>query len=346
MRFLVFFGFLIAGLMAFGWSVLSSFNHFRDVERDFAGQCIPVNGLEGPEDLQIDNARGRFFVSSRDRRDEQSRGAIHLFDIGDPLSDAGWRDRTGGVPEAFQPLGIHYFENDEVRRLFVVNEANAGIELFDVLESGDLTHLETFRERRVTSPNDVVAVGPREFFVTNDVKPGRNNIVAPFLYLSRAGAGELLYSDGTVWRVAVENLQFANGVNASADGAMIYVAETSGNAVRIYDRNLETGRIQLKSTVSLDSAPDNINVDSAGMLWVGAMPKPLAVPRLERDLDAIAPSQIVKIDPQTGVSTTIYKDSGDEISWSTAAARDGSTLLIGSLFDKKFLICNLPPETR
>jgi len=344
MRFAAFLLVLIALIGGYGYATLRSFNHFETIERSFAGKCAPVAGIAGPEDLQIDAVTGRAFISSLDRRKEGARGAIHIFDVDDPLSDSAWRDRTGGVPADFQPLGLYFFRQGEIQRLFVVNQANNGVELFDVASDGALTHMETFTERRLTSPNDVVAVGPRAFYVTNDVRSGRDGMLASLHFIMRSASGAVFYMDGSVWRVALEGLHFANGVNISPDGLTLYVAETAANAINFYDRDADNGRLELLKSIKLAASPDNINVDEIGAVWIGALPKPLLVPRHGRNPGIAAPSEIIRISSVGGAPEVIYRDDGGEISASTSAARIGSTLLIGSLFEKKFLICNLSSE--
>ncbi len=319
---------------------LNSFNHFNKVEHAFAGRCEPVTGIPGSGDIQIDIARKRAFISSLDRRAGAARGAIHIFDLNDPLAAEGWRDRTNGSPEAFRPLGFDFFEEGQVRRLFVVNEANAAVEMFDVEDNGDLVHLETFAERRLNSPNNVVAVGPRSFYVTNDAKPGRNTPLANVHFFLRAGSGQVLFTNGTVWRVVADGLRFANGVDISADHKRLYVAETAGGAVRIFDTDAETGSLTLVQVIKLDASPDNISIDNEGDLWVAALPKPLSAFRLTSDPDARAPSEIWRIrDGQA--PEAVYRDDGDELSASTAAAYTDEILLIGSHYENKFLFCEL-----
>lgn len=325
----------------FALGSLNSFNHFASVERSFSGRCTPVAGIAGPEDLQVDGSRGRLFISSLDRREKESRGAIHVFDLSDPLNEAGWRDVTDGRPAAFRPLGIDYFEDGEVRRLFAVNEANASVEVFDVAEDGALIHLETFSERRLTSPNNVVAVGPRSFYVTNDVRPGRNTRLGDIHFLTRQSSGEVFYVENDSWRLAADGLRFANGIEVSADGAQIFVAETAGRRVRIFDRDASTGVLSEAGAVGLPAAPDNLTMDAAGDLWVAALPKPLSLPRHKTHPDSMAPSEVIRIDTDGRVET-VYRDDGTELSASTAAARIGNSLVIGALYDKKFLICDLP----
>ena len=320
---------------------LQAFNQFAALEPVGLASCAPVRGIAGPEDIEVDEAHGRAFISSLDRRADGARGAILVFDILDPLSQAGFRDRTNGTPTAFRPLGLSYYEEGDIRRLFVVNEAGPSIEVFDVAENGDLTHLESFTERRMTSPNNIVAVGPRQFYVSNDVRPGRETRIADLHFLMQSDSGEIFYVDDTVWRVAAEGLRFANGLALSPDGAKLYAAETSGKALKIFDRDAASGALAFDRTVRLKASPDNLNVDPAGAVWIGALPKPLATPRLAHDESAVAPSEVMRLDPD-GSLTTVYRDDGTEQSASTVAAPVRNKLLIGALYAEQFLFCDLP----
>ena len=336
-------------LMVVGGSIvftLFKFNHFAVIEDRFDGVCLPVSGVAGPEDIEIASALGRAYVSSLDRRaGEAARGAIYSIVVGDPLDSDNWRDRTGGAPEKFRPLGLSYFEDGDTRRLFVVNEAAKSIEIFDVRPHGDLVHLESIVERRFTSLNDVAAVGPRSFYVTNDVNAGRNSPLGRFQFLSRSPTGAVFYFDGVTTRVAAENLRFANGVALNQRGTRLYVAESSGQALRIYDRDLRSGALTLAHIRQLPAAPDNLTVAWDGAVWIGALPKPLALPVVERNENILAPSLVIRYADGVGDGgsvTEVYSDNGGGISTSTVAAVAGGKLLIGALYDHKYLICDLP----
>lgn len=322
------------------WRTLNSFNQFDTITREFAGRCTPVTGVAGPEDLALDPSRGLVFISSLDRRDPEARGGVHIVDPSDPLAAGGWRDMTGGEPSAFKPLGLSYYEGEAVRRLFVVNSAVNAVELFDIGPDGALTHLETFAERRLTSPNNIVAVGPRAFYVTNDIKSGRDSALGELRFLTRAADGEVFYHDGVAWRVAAEGLRYANGVAVSDDGAKLYVAETSGKSLRIYDRDASSGALRLAETIMLAASPDNLSTGPEGAVWIGGLPKPLTIPAHGADPTKLSPSIVMRLDGQE--AETIYLDDGSELSGSTAALRVGDQFLVGALFENKFLICDLP----
>ncbi len=339
-----FFLFLLALLLVLGGAAglrLNAFNQFDEIEPVALAACQPVRGIAGPEDIEIDAARGLAFISSFDRRGEGQRGAIHLFDLTDPLAETAWRDRTGGVPADFRPLGLSYYDDGETRRLFVVNEAGPSVELYEVEENGDLAHLESFAEMRILSPNSVAAAGPREFYVSNDLRPGRNSPLAGVHFLMAADLGEIFYVDGRQWSVAADKLRFANGLALSPDGARLYAAESAARRVKVFDRNPETGKLTPAEAIPLDASPDNLTFDGDGALWIAALPKPLLLPRLKRDEEAIAPSEVLRLDPD-GRLSTVYRDRGEQHSAATVAARFRDKLLIGALYDRKFLFCDLP----
>ncbi len=331
---------LLGAAGAGAWLTLRSFNHFGTVTRAFEGVCTPVSGVAGPEDMALDPGKGRVFISSLDRRDPEARGAIHIVDPADPLAAEGWRDMTDGAPADFLPLGLDYYEKGGVGRLFVVNAVNNAVEIFDVAEDGALTHLNTLTERRLTSPNNVTAMSVDTFYVTNDVKAGRDTNIGKFQFLTRAGEGEVFYFNGVAWSVVASGLRFANGVAATEDGGEIYVAETAGKAIRVFARNVDSGALRRIRTVRTPVAPDNLTVDADGVLWAAGMPKPLGLPRHAANTEALAPSAVMRVDE--GGAAMVYLDDGSELSASSVAARVGDALMIGALYEHKFLLCDLP----
>jgi len=325
---------------------LRAFNHFGEVQNRFSGVCTPVTGVAGPEDIEPLEATGRAFVSSLDRRaGAAARGAIYSVLVDDPLDSENWRDRTAGAPARFHPLGLNYYQDGDVRRLFVVNEASKSVEIYAVDQNSNLTHLESISERRLTSPNDVIAVGARSFYVTNDVEGGRSSWLGKAQFLLRAAAGKIYYFDGVSMRLAADGLRFANGVALSATGTRLYAAETAGPSLRIFDRDPETGALALVKIEPLPAAPDNVTTAWDGALWIGAQPKPLSIPLFERNLQSKAPSLVIRFVDDPGAAspmTEIFSDDGAMISTASVAAVTGNRLLIGALLDDKYLICDLP----
>ncbi len=335
---------LLIGVAAWGVWIVRSFNHFEEVRSSFNGQCQAVTGIAGPEDIQFDGTRRKAFISSynrRAKRDDRKRGAIHLFDIHNPLEDSSWYDRTKGVPENFAPQGIHFFEGAGVKRLFVVNEADNAVEIYDVDGQGDLAHLETLKEKRLSNPNDIIAVGPRAFYVTNDKYSGSSNILGRLSFLLRQRTGRVLFFNGISWHEAASSIQNANGIALDGNGQKLYVAETAGGNIIEYDRDDETGYLTFSERIRVGAAVDNINIDEEGLFLIGAHPQPLALARHRRDKDILAPSRVYTFDPKTKEVSTLYSDDGASLSGSSVAARSVRKLIIGSLYEEKFLICDM-----
>lgn len=355
--------FLAAAVVLRLWSL----NHFAQIDNRFAGSCVTVKGVAAPRDIQIDPQTRRAFVSSfndrmmKNERDSV-RGAILSINIDDPLEASGWRDRTGGMPAAFKPAGLYFYQDDAVRRLFVANRAAQSVELYDVMADGALVHLESFKERRLTHPNEVVAVGPRAFYVSNGPRYTNGGLFSRWVFFSRTVHGQILHFNGAAWRVAASNLKEPHGLAVEASGAVLYASETQGSALAVFARDVESGLLARVKTIGLPAAPENINIDLSGGLWVGAFPKPLAVLAQRLGAASRSPSQIFYYPTDTGDGKKgngdrakakkagvarvkpqlMYSSDGNAISAASAAARLDDKLLIGSLVDNKYLICNLP----
>ena len=112
----------------------------------------------------------------------------------------------------------------------------------------------------------------------------------------------------------------------------------------IYDRNPSTHEISLKETIALHTGLDNVELDVAGRLYIAAHPKLLTYVKHAKDAAYLSPSQVLRLQARSGSGyrvDEIYLDSGAEISGASVAAVSGSRMLIGSVFDPKFLDCQL-----
>jgi arylesterase/paraoxonase len=213
------------------------------------------------------------------------------------------------------------------------------MEIFDYRDS-TLVHRESIRGELMSSPNDVVAVGPRSFYVTND----HGNVselgktVEEYLQLARS---HVLYYDGNDFKKAAQDIAYANGINVSHDGRTIYVAACVGLKINVYDRDIASGALTFKNEIPLGTGVDNIELDAEGNLWVAAHPQLLTFTRHAKDAAKKSPSEILKI----GLSANgdykidqIYLNSGDEISASSVGAVFENRLLIGAVFENFFLV--------
>jgi arylesterase/paraoxonase len=332
------------------WRVLDTIRHageFKKLKPHFNGQCKKISGATGAEDITIHPQTGVAFISANDRRailaGEQTQGAIYSYDL--KAESPALKNLTSAFNQKLHPHGISlYLGENGPTSLFVVNHRPDGefIEIFDYRAS-TLVHRESIRGELMTSPNDVVAVGPRSFYATND----HGNIsalgktVEEYLRLARS---YVLYYDGNAFQKAAEDISYANGINTSHDGKTVYVAACLGLKINVYDRDMASGVLTLKEDIPLGTGVDNIELDAEGNLWVAAHPQLLTFTRHAKEASQISPSEILKINfmPNGDYKIDqIYLNAGQEISGSSAGAVFANKLLIGSVFEPHFLLCEM-----
>jgi arylesterase/paraoxonase len=92
----------------------------------------------------------------------------------------------------------------------------------------------------------------------------------------------------------------------------------------------------------LGTGVDNIEIDSTGGLWIGAHPQLLKFMQHAQDPAKLSPSQILHLSPKAGGGYDIkevYLNKGEAISASSVAAVYKNRMLVGAVFDPKFLDC-------
>jgi len=341
---------IVSALVVGGLIVKTLFDagEFKKINPHFKAECRSVQGVLSSEDITINQKTGMAFISSADRRTRWSsssrvqKGAIYGFDL--KVRDPDLVNLTGDFSKEFNPHGMGLWIGENGNALFVVNHRRDGhfVEIFD-LKKNKLIHRESIEGALMHSPNDVIPVGPRAFYVTNDhgntSKLGR--LLEEYLQLARS---HVLYYDGNVFRIVAEGLVYSNGINLSPDGKTVYVAATVGQEVFVYDRDMGTGDLALRHTIELGTGPDNIEVDESGNLWIGCHPKLLTFVKYSKDPHKLSPSQVLKVtveEPGSYAVEEIYLNNGEPLSGSSVAAVYKDTLLIGSVFDTRFLLCKL-----
>ena len=338
---------VLAVVSAFSLRVLTQFGHFTTLKPRFDGSCQAIVGVPGPEDLQIDRARGVAYISSDDRRNPDKGGALYRLDLKAPAPEPKEIFSRSG----FHPHGLSFYESPSLRRLMVIDHAADGgrVLIFDMDGEGGLALADEITDLgEAVSPNDLVAVGPRRFYLTHDLSAAQDTMSYAWQVATRARTGALIYFDGAQAREMVSDLRFANGVNVSADGSAVYVAETSGQSLSIYNRTPATGDLELRDRVYVGTALDNIDVDADGALWIAAHPKLLTFAGHAKNAKKRAPSQVIwaRADEGGGEIDQIYLDEGAAFSGASVAARYENRMLMGSVFEDKLWLCELPEEPR
>ncbi|MBN1532327.1 MAG: SMP-30/gluconolactonase/LRE family protein [Spirochaetes bacterium] len=327
---------------------------FRTLRPHSDYRCLKVK-LPCPEDIEIDAEGGMALISSSDRRaamrGETTQGGIYGYSLraNNPVPV----NLTADFRKEFHPHGISLYRDPSGRRyLFVINMGHDAhffdaakknhVEIFEYA-GGRLIHRETVSGDLLQTPNDILGVGPRRFYFTND--HGAESPLGKKLetYLQLA-LSNIVYYDGRGFSIAAGDLVYANGLAMSGDGKRVYATSTVGKLMRLYDRDAATGRLTEVRDVPLDTGVDNINIDAQGRIWAGCMPKLLSFVSYTKDPSRLAPSQVLTISRDAAGEYTVrevYLDSGEGISGCSSAAALGDRMLVGASYDDHFLDCTL-----
>ncbi|MEM9422148.1 MAG: SMP-30/gluconolactonase/LRE family protein [Pseudomonadota bacterium] len=348
MRFLTPFIYLIAVTTVAAVGLITwigfSFKQFETVEAFGSLECTPVVGIVGAADIETIPDSSAAYMASFDRRGGATRGAVLRFDTENPLDNASWRDRTDGKPVMFEPMGIDLYharlpDGRWLSRLFVVNLAGPEVLLYDVDANGDLALRERFSDPRIVSPNDVVATGPRSFYVTNDTASGQKSFRGKLDFLLGFRTGQVFHYDGNSWSDVVDNLAFPNGLALTADGRTLYLAEMRAKSLARFERDPDSDVLTPVDSVPLETFPDNLSIDAQGHVLVGTVPQPLSFTAYGEGLKDKAPSSILRV-AQSGLIETLFQDPGDALSAATVGVRLNDKILIGSRAADRFLMCD------
>ncbi len=338
----------VIGLGVLGWflyNMVPASGVFADLQPKLVDQCRSVTVFPGTEDVTIDEETGIAFVSADDRRATAAgapvQGGIYALRL-------DGSDRVSKVsPESFgdfHPHGISLWRGEDGRkRLFAINHTIGDgdkVEVFDVGFGGALLHVDTIAFPEMTSPNDLVGVGPRSFYVTND-RGFRGGVMETLEAYLALPASSLAYYNGQSGSVAVKGLTYANGVNVSADGKTLFVSEFLRRRIGVYERNPETGSLTLLKRYPVNTGPDNIEIASDGALWIGGHTKVFDFVKHAEDASAIAPSHVIRVNPATGETEDVLIDISGVLNGSSVGAATADTLIVGAVFDDHVLVCPL-----
>ncbi len=322
---------------------------FTRVESRFAGACRAVELGGSAEDIQVDRERGVAYLSLLDRdkvnRGEPVPGTIMLMDLN--LPEPAARAAMAFEPADFRPHGLSLLRRPgQPLRLFAISHPTARRHVVEIAEQdagGAFFPKVTIGDATFTHPNALVAVGPAQFYLVND-HPVQGEWQRTWSTLLRSGNSSLVYYDGAAAKVLVDDLAYPAGLAMSPDGTRLYVGEALAKAMRVY-RVLSPGKLEFERTVDLGTAPDNLNVDAEGIVWIAAHPKLLRFVGHAGDASKRAPTQVLRYDPRRADATAeeVYVDDGSTLSAGTVAAPWRDEFLVGALLDKKVLICKPEP---
>ncbi|HEY5047552.1 MAG TPA: hypothetical protein VII49_05990 [Rhizomicrobium sp.] len=347
---IVFFAVLLVGAVAIALRALDAMGVFTDVAPVACLQPEPIPGIAGVQDLRYDAPSNALFIAATDLRPWPAHPSpadgLYVSRPG-ALAPAV---RLSGTAADFHPFGIALFRGtDGSLTLMAINRPAHGKPVVDIFAVSDpaiakiaLHESEAVAGDLLVSPAGIAAVDKGRFYATNG-HTGKTGLWAALenaLLLPRA---DIVYFDGSDFRIAAGDLRFAAGIGESADGTHLYVAETTGRDIRTYARNIFSGDLELAGRLPVPSGVGNLDASEAGALFVAGRAK---LPDLFGDRanpTASSPSEVfrVALDAQGIPRSAKLVWSATDTGAVTAGVPLRNRLLIASGYHSKILSCAL-----
>lgn len=136
-----------------------------------------------------------------------------------------------------------------------------------------------------------------------------------------------------------------NGITGTADASRIYMAETTGRTMNIYKREEGSNDLVLEKKVNTFSGCDNLEMAADGKsVYLGCHPKSLSFQfHAAYPQQLVAPSRILKyVDNQRedDAMEVVMVSTGEILSGSSLGIMMDKTLIVGSVHDDCYLLCN------
>ena len=333
---------LTIGISIFIIKTLNDAGEFKIISPHFEGECISITGIVGAEDITI-LSNGLAIISSDDRRQTLAghpvQGALYAYDLNEKTPQ--FINLNPEIPFDFHPHGISVYEKGNGSFIIaVVNHSQKGhaIEIFEYGDAG-LSHEKTIIDPLLISPNDLVFINETQMYITNDHGNSSEwgKTIEEYLQLTRSN---VVFYDGNEFTIAIKKLGYANGINVSEDGNILYVAETVGKKISEYAIDKNSNALTFIQSTDFNSGVDNIELDKEGNLWIGSHPQLLTFTRHAKNSDIFSPSQVFKVSlGDENQVEEVYLNDGGELSGSSVAATWENNLLIGPVLEDHFLHC-------
>ncbi|KAK0387028.1 hypothetical protein NLU13_5342 [Sarocladium strictum] len=383
-RSLVGLGLLLAWLMRFlpsqgilGRVIIQKSQLLRWEDSDYSNNdCVVEQTANGCEDVKIHFDSNTAFLACGDpkgraswypgagRHDAKSRKdfreKLYKYDI---KSKKTTELRIEGLGGDFVTHGIDVIavpgDSSKVHILAVRHSrGDDAISIFEhTLGTDVVTLVKDVQHPTIKTPNGVVAIGPMEFYITNDhyyvsgVKRYLEESFGPWSW-----ATNVVYCDASQaelqCREVAKGFVHANGI--AANDGKVFVGDSQNATVSVFEIESDKS-LKLDHRVALGAAADNIKViPSNGDLVVAVFPTlenlPLYLDNTEKlGKDLLVPAAALRLRKSANYEPELlYKDSGAAISFMTAMAIDpyhGVAIGVGVLQYGGFAVCALGEET-
>ncbi|XP_036038508.1 serum paraoxonase/lactonase 3 [Onychomys torridus] len=323
----------------------------REIKSTEPKNCHLIEGLEnGSEDIDI-LPSGLAFISTGLKYPGMPNfapdkpGRIFLMDLKEQNPKAQALEISDGFDkESLNPHGISTFiDKDNTVYLYVVNHPHmdSTVEIFKFEEQQrSLIHLKTIKHELLKSVNDIVVLGPEQFYATRDHYFTSYFLVLLEMIMDFHWTYVLFYSPREV-KVVAQGFSSANGITVSLDQKYVYVADVIAKNIHIMKKHDNWDLTQVK-VIQLGTLVDNLTVDPAtGDILAGCHPNPMKL--LTYNPEDPPGSEVLRIQDALSDNprvSTLYANDGSVLQASTVASVYHEKMLIGTVFHKA-LYCKL-----
>ena len=331
-----------------------------------AASGTQINGIE---DLVYAPATQRVYLSAYDREalaeavnnraDNLPGGAIYALDISTLLAGSqGPIDVRDMTPQRLDgalmhPHGIAAGPDGQVA---AVDRGYSRIEgawrmkvrILTFAPDGDrLQPTGLVRHAALCRSNDLAYMGPSTLLVTAD-HGACGQLGRLFEDVLGLANGELVRIDNPTVdpkvRVVVDGLAYPNGVAVAHKHDRVYVAETRGRRIAVFNRTelSRAHKMPVVTRVELSGGPDNLNMDHEGRVLAATHVSlwRFALARYGWFGISHAPSRILAYTPKTGSTINLLAPRDmEQIAAATSAVVVPGALIVSSVIDDALLIC-------
>ncbi|KAK4048282.1 hypothetical protein OIO90_005901 [Microbotryomycetes sp. JL221] len=235
--------------------------------------------------------------------------------------------------------------------------ANSVIEIFETrMGDKDLNWIKSVEHPLIRTPNNLVAMGSRQFYVSNDHRHKVHWTRA--LEQIRQVPTDIIYcdasNDSTHCMVAADGILFPNGI-ARGPGQLLYQASCGEGKMNIYEIQSGDNSLVLVDSVKTNHLVDNLHVSSDGSIYLASFPNLIALGKVFKtagmNSKIVSPVEIYKVSNETNSKQyfgnkfkveKVFADLGEKVSGVTTAAPYLDKLLLTGVMTDKVVICQLP----
>ncbi|EGN99778.1 hypothetical protein SERLA73DRAFT_179982 [Serpula lacrymans var. lacrymans S7.3] len=232
--------------------------------------------------------------------------------------------------------------------------ADSVIEVFKTrLGSDVLTHVQTYADQIIITPNDVVGSSDgNSFYFTNDhgLKTGLRRLVSTLLLTPDSSVGFCHADQGC--KYAITGLHSSNGITRGKSmNDTFYVADCGLGDVNVLERQWDNTLV-LTEVIKTGTALDNLALDDDGAVWVAGLSDAIGLLTKFSDLSYKVASSAFRITINSGPSSfygeryqvdKVFEDSGEIASGTTSVVYDSQRkrLFLHGIASPHLSVCRL-----